>query len=409
MKLLKLSTYILLSICVSFAVGNNDCSEYTTDTNCNMHDHCWWNSEAAGGSGKCVNDGPDEGPPECLMNCNLGFDTLNENSPPEEFCDILTVADTTTCGCNENELAEINCFSYMCGGQQYMDMDDCGQYSSESDCSTDANNYGCIWDSTVGPNGAGECHNGDDNPPPTCMDDCVADCSDFTNFTGDMCDLADCLSQSECMSDCTEEEKLPFDGMAYFCDVPAGCEDFFHMNDEGPGDGGDGDEGPPECLMNCEGIYEVDPEGDTSAFCTWLTDTDISSCSSGCDADELTEIVSYTSICTECLIAENCAEADLSTDEKNILLPEEFTLHPVYPNPFNPTTDIGFSLEYAGPVSISVYDVTGRQIKTILHNEFQNAGSHIITWNGSQFPSGIYFIHLQVGKRIDIQKVTLLK
>ena len=43
-------------------------------------------------------------------------------------------------------------------------MDDCGQYSTESDCSTDANNYGCIWDSTAGPNGAGECHKDDEGP-----------------------------------------------------------------------------------------------------------------------------------------------------------------------------------------------------------------------------------------------------
>jgi hypothetical protein len=207
------------------------------------------------------------------------------------------------------------------------------------------------------------------------------------------------------MSDCTEQEKLPFDGMAYFCDVPAGCEDFFHM-DDGPEEEG----GPPECLLGCTGIENVDPEGDPSAFCTWASGLSyFTDCMDNCDADESTEIASITSICTECLIAENCAEAELSTDEKNLLLPEDFTLHPVYPNPFNPTTDIGFSLEYAGPVSISVYDVTGRQIDTILHNGFQNAGSHIITWNGSPFPSGIYFIYLQAGKRIDIQKVTLLK
>ena len=72
-------------------------------------------------------------------------------------------------------------------------------------------------------------------------------------------------------------------------------------------------------------------------------------------------------------------------------------------------TDIGFSLELAGPVSISVYDVTGRHTATILQNDFRNAGSHIISWNGSQYPSGIYFIHLQVGRQVDIQKVTLLK
>ena len=170
------------------------------------------------------------------MTCGQGFDTLSEDSSEEEFCGVLNSANTTNCGCNEDELATINCFSYMCGGLQYMD--DCGQYSTESDCSTDANNYGCIWDSTAGPNGSGECHKDDEGPPPTCMNDCSADCPDFTeNFSGDMCVLIDCLSQSGCMDTCSPEEKLPFDSMAYFCDVPIDCEDFFHMGD-GPGDDG---------------------------------------------------------------------------------------------------------------------------------------------------------------------------
>ena len=169
------------------------------------------------------------------------------------------------------------------------------------------------------------------------------------------------------------------------------------------------DDGPPECLSGCTGIEGVDPEGDPETFCTWLTDTDISSCSSGCDEEVTADITAMIDLCTDCISEGNCDEVELSTDEKNLLLPEAFSLHPVYPNPFNPTTDIGFSLELAGPVSISVYDVTGRQIETIVNNEFRNAGSHIINWNGSPFPSGIYFIYLQAGKQIDIQKVTLLK
>ena len=63
-----------------------------------------------------------------------------------------------------------------------------------------------------------------------------------------------------------------------------------------------GDEGPPDCLSECEGIDEVDPEGDASGFCTWLTGTDISSCSSGCDDDELlTELDMMDWMCTGCL------------------------------------------------------------------------------------------------------------
>ena len=188
----------------------------------------------------------------------------------------------------------------------------------------------------AGPNNNGVCHKGDEGPPPVCMYDCVNYCSDFTeNFAGDMCELSTCITSSGCMEDCTAEETLSFNGMAYFCGAPAGCEDFFHMG--GPDNG------------------------------------------------------------------------NLSTDENSHSQPEYFSFHPVYPNPFNPTTEIGFSLELAGFVSISLYDVTGKWRETILQNEFQNAGSYIITWNGSEYPSGIYFIYLQVGKQVGVQKITLLK
>ena len=177
-------------------------------------------------------------------------------------------------------------------------------------------------------------------------------------------------------------------------------------------DNGDeeGEDGPPECLSGCTGIEDADPEGDPSAFCTWASGLSyFTDCMDGCEADVLADIASYASTCAACIIANNCDDADLNVDENKLLLPEQFALHPVYPNPFNPTTEIGFSLKLAGPVSISVYDVTGRQIETIVNNEFRNAVSHIINWNGSPFPSGIYFIHLQAGKQIAKQKITLLK
>jgi hypothetical protein len=299
------------------------------------------------------------------MTCDQGFETLSENSTDEEFCDVLTAANTTGCGCSEEELSDIECFSYMCGGLEYMDMEEVED--------------------------------------PTCMLGCIiVDCDLDDN--DDECAMLDCWVTSGCMNSCSDAEMLLFDGMAYICDAPDGCEEFFDMDDDGD------DGGPPECLSACEGIEGVDPEGDPFAFCTWASGLSyFSDCMEGCDDDVIAEIASYTSICTECLIAENCDEAELSTDEKNLLLPEAFSLHPVYPNPFNPTTDIGFSLELAGPVSISVYDVTGRRVETILHNKFQNAGSYIINWNGSQFPSGIYFIHLHAGKQIAKQKITLLK
>ena len=277
-------------------VYSNECHEFGNENDCNMHDHCWWD-DATGESGECIQD---DGPPECLKTCGQGFEALNEESTEEEFCAVLTSADTTGCGCSDDELSDIGCFSYMCGGLEYIDEDN---YFDEL------------------------------TPNPNCMAGCLTTGCDFG---GDTCELVACLSTSGCMTNCTPEEILPFDGMTYFCNAPEDCEEFFDMDDD-PGD-----------------------------------------------------------------------DDEMSVDSIK-LLPEQFLLHSVYPNPFNPTTDIGFSLEYAGPVSIFVYDIIGRRIETILHNEFQNAGSHIVSWNGSQYPSGIYFIHLQADRQVDIQKVTLLK
>jgi len=67
---------------------------------------------------QCVHDydGDDDGPPDCLKNCGQGFETLSENSTDEEFCAVLAAANTTGYGCSVEELSDIECFSYMCGG-----------------------------------------------------------------------------------------------------------------------------------------------------------------------------------------------------------------------------------------------------------------------------------------------------
>ena len=64
------------------------------------------------------------------------------------------------------------------------------------------------------------------------------------------------------------------------------------------------------------------------------------------------------------------------------LLPAEFTLHQNYPNPFNPTTQIKFDLAEDGLVTIKIYDVMGRQLKTLV-NSVKTAGYHSIQWDAT--------------------------
>ena len=78
------------------------------------------------------------------------------------------------------------------------------------------------------------------------------------------------------------------------------------------------------------------------------------------------------------------------------------------PNPFNPTTTIGFTLTEASNVSIDVFNVAGQKIDTIA-NEFMNAGSHSVTWDASAFSAGVYFYTVKAGDYSRTMKMTLLK
>lgn len=72
-------------------------------------------------------------------------------------------------------------------------------------------------------------------------------------------------------------------------------------------------------------------------------------------------------------------------------LPTKFDLSQNYPNPFNPTTKIDYQLPTEGKVSIRIYDVTGREVKTLLNSEQRTAGYYTIDFNGGSMASGIYF------------------
>jgi len=87
---------------------------------------------------------------------------------------------------------------------------------------------------------------------------------------------------------------------------------------------------------------------------------------------------------------------------------EQFTISNVYPNPFNPSTNIEFSIPEKQDVKINVFDMRGKMVSE-LYNGSKSAGNHRITWDASEFPSGIYFVHLSNGQKLSIQKCIFLK
>ncbi|MEC7981096.1 MAG: T9SS type A sorting domain-containing protein, partial [Candidatus Neomarinimicrobiota bacterium] len=86
-------------------------------------------------------------------------------------------------------------------------------------------------------------------------------------------------------------------------------------------------------------------------------------------------------------------QAKLSVEE--IIMPKSLTLHSNYPNPFNGRTSVKIDIDKdnAGYIDLDVYDISGRKIDSI-HNGIINKGSHILSWDASNFSAGIYFLKL---------------
>ena len=89
-------------------------------------------------------------------------------------------------------------------------------------------------------------------------------------------------------------------------------------------------------------------------------------------------------------------------------LPETIVLHPLYPNPFNPATNISYSITEVGNVNLTVYDMLGREIY-LLYNDTQMPGYHTISWDASEQSSGIYFVKIISGEYVSTQKLVLMK
>ncbi len=88
--------------------------------------------------------------------------------------------------------------------------------------------------------------------------------------------------------------------------------------------------------------------------------------------------------------------------------PKQFTLEQNFPNPFNPTTVIPFELKEAGMVKLTIYNMVGQKVATLLSSRM-SAGSHTITFDASKISSGVYFYQLRSGNNVVTRKMTLIK
>ena len=102
-----------------------------------------------------------------------------------------------------------------------------------------------------------------------------------------------------------------------------------------------------------------------------------------------------------------------AVEEDGIVLRGRLGLSQNFPNPFNPKTTIGFSLPSALDVDLSVFDVQGRRVATLVEGRC-DAGEHLATWNGMddrghRAASGVYWYRLSVGEKVLARKMVLLK
>jgi len=187
-----------------------------------------------------------------------------------------------------------------------------------------------------------------------------------------------------------------------------------------------------ECVANycggCWADYYLDGEQtncDLSMDCVDLTGIDFGLCTmalgigwvndncetvSGCDwvADSVDYTAAFFNSMDDCI--EACFLA--SNDEIN-QLPHAFSLYNNYPNPFNPVTTLRYDLPEDALVNITIYDIMGRIVRTLINSQ-QNAGFKSIQWNatndaGSPLSAGLYLYKIQADNFVQTRKMVLLK
>jgi hypothetical protein len=98
----------------------------------------------------------------------------------------------------------------------------------------------------------------------------------------------------------------------------------------------------------------------------------------------------------------------IKSHTKENVIPKEFKLSQNYPNPFNPTTKIDYQLPKLEKVVIKVYDILGKLVRELV-NENKEAGFYTVTFDGTNFASGVYFYRINAGDFNAVKKMVLVK
>jgi hypothetical protein len=98
----------------------------------------------------------------------------------------------------------------------------------------------------------------------------------------------------------------------------------------------------------------------------------------------------------------------LSVDGGNSTLPQNYSLKQNFPNPFNPSTKIKYSIPEMSIVTLTLFNLLGEEVTTLV-NEEKTAGNYTVEFNAANLPSGIYFYRIQAGSFVETKKMVLMK
>ena len=91
-----------------------------------------------------------------------------------------------------------------------------------------------------------------------------------------------------------------------------------------------------------------------------------------------------------------------------VIVPVVYSLSQAYPNPFNPVTTLSFAIPIDSKVSLSIYNLQGREVSTLINSNLK-AGYHSVVWNANSYASGVYFVKMVAGEYVNTQKLMLVK
>jgi len=238
--------------------------------------------------------------------------------------------------------------------------------------------------------------------------DCDANCINDADEDGicDELEVSGCTVESACNynTDATDD-----DGSCTYAEENYDCDGNCTVLDECEVCGGDNST-CTGCMDDTSCNYNIDAtiEGDcihTDGICETCVDGVI--VDNDADDDTVCDDIDNCPETVEETVNENgCSQGQLSLYTE--LIPEKFNISSIYPNPFNPITSITYGLPENTEIQITVYDMSGTHITTLV-NSFQIAGYHTISWNADNLPSGVYLIRMDSGDFTQTQKVVLVK